>query len=79
MSSQNDDKKELDKLLGLYKLVLKNGMSTEVPAAGPKHAVRVLALALGLPEQWVWNSLKEIHLIKEPEVPLIEKPGEAQH
>jgi hypothetical protein len=79
MSSQNDDKKELDKLLGLYKLVFKNGTSTEVPAAGPQHAVRVLALALGLPEKWVWNSLREIHVIKDPEVPLIEKLGEAQH
>jgi hypothetical protein len=57
--------------LGLYKLGFKNGLSTEVPAISPEHAVRVVALALELPEQWVWNGLKEIHIIKEP--------GEAEH
>ncbi|MEO2152922.1 MAG: hypothetical protein ABGX24_00685 [Aquificota bacterium] len=46
--------------MGLNKLVLRTGTSIEVPAAGPEHAIRVLALALGLPEKWVWNSLKEI-------------------
>jgi len=62
------DERELDKLLGLYELVFKTGTSTEVPAAGPAHAVRVLALALGLPEKWVWNSLREIRVVKDPEV-----------
>jgi len=78
MSNQDDKKKELDKLLGLYKLVFKNGMETEVPATGPQHAVKVLALALGLPQQWVWNSLKEIHIIKKPEIPIIGKSGELE-
>ena len=71
MSNQKEKKKELDRFLGLYKLVLKNGMETEVPAISPEHAVKVLALALELPQQWVWNSLKEIHIIK--------KPGETEH
>jgi hypothetical protein len=69
MSKNSTNKKEPN--LGLYKLVFKNGLSTEVPAISPEHSVRVVALALGLPEEWVWNGLKEIHIIKEP--------GELEH
>jgi len=79
MSNQDNRKKELDKFLGLYKLVFKNGMETEVPAMDPQHAVKVLALALGLPQQWVWNSLREVHIIKEPEIPIVKTSEELEH
>ncbi len=79
MSNQGDRKKELDKFLGLYKLIFKNGMETEVPATSPQHAVKVLALALELSQQWVWNSLREIHIIKKPEIPIVKTSGEVEH
>jgi phosphotransferase system HPr-like phosphotransfer protein len=52
MLHQNNEK-ELDKLMGLNKLLLRTGTSIEVSAAGPEPAMRVLALALGLSEKWV--------------------------